>query len=38
VLWIGTESGGLNRFERQSGTFTRYRHDPHDPTSLSADD
>ena len=35
VLWIGTgfpflplKGGGLNRFDRKTGTFTRYMHDP----------
>lgn len=49
VLWIGTgdaeiraEGGGLNRFDggppkRETGTFTRYLHDPEDPTSLGQD-
>jgi signal transduction histidine kinase/ligand-binding sensor domain-containing protein len=43
VLWIGTgfiyeddESlGGLNRYNPDSKTFTRYLHQPDDPTSLS---
>ena len=46
VLWIGTGSpflgqienqdkkGGLNRFNKNSGTFTRYLHDEKDPHSL----
>ena len=44
-LWIGTgsvyrkdkdkmEIGGLNRFDKKAGTFTRYLHDPKDPHSL----
>jgi DNA-binding CsgD family transcriptional regulator len=37
TLWIGTYGGGLNRFDRQAGTFTRFRHDPADPFSLSND-
>ncbi len=24
ILWIGTEGGGLNRFHRETGTFTRH--------------
>ena len=42
TLWAGTgfvydtssEEGGLNRFNRESQTFTRYLHDPEDPGSL----
>jgi ligand-binding sensor domain-containing protein len=45
-LWIGTgsvygmhrdnaSSGGLNRFDRKTGKFTRYKHDPSDPTTLT---
>jgi ligand-binding sensor domain-containing protein len=44
TLWVGTGSafgentkkdGGLNRFDRKNGTFTRYLHDPGDPKSLA---
>lgn len=42
VLWVGTglafdtktKEGGLNRFNRQTGKFTRYMHDPNNPQSL----
>lgn len=34
VLWIGTKEG-LNRFDRKTGVFTYYKHDPDNPTSLS---
>lgn len=45
TLWIGTGSvyannlenpndGGLNRFDRKTGTFTRYMHDPKNPHTL----
>jgi len=41
VLWIGTglfwednTDGGLNRFDRNTGTFTRYLNDPKNPHSL----
>ena len=37
ALWIGAAGGGLNRFDRETGAFTRYRHDPDDPASLSSD-
>ena len=35
-LWIGTEGGGLNFFDRRAGTFTVYRHNPADPASLGS--
>ena len=41
VLWVGTgiafipgDEGGLNRFDRNTGTFTRYMHEPGNPNSL----
>ncbi len=42
TLWIGTgeasgttpETGGLNRFDRATETFTRYLYDPDDPSRL----
>jgi len=42
VLWVGTgiafdtktKRGGLNRFNKETGTFTRYMHDPNNPQSL----
>lgn len=36
-LWIGTEEGGLNRFDSATGEFKRYRHDQTDSDSLSSD-
>jgi signal transduction histidine kinase/ligand-binding sensor domain-containing protein/CheY-like chemotaxis protein len=35
VLWLGTNSGGLNRLELETGRVTQYRNDPDDPSSLS---
>ena len=44
TLWVGTgfafdnvDEGGLNRFDRDTGTFTRFLHDPADPHSLIGD-
>ncbi|MCK4761532.1 MAG: SpoIIE family protein phosphatase [Candidatus Aminicenantes bacterium] len=37
ILWIGTRNGGLNRFDPQSGEFSRYRFNPENPHSLSSD-
>ena len=41
TLWVGTgyefnkeNVGGLNRFNRETKSFTRYLHDPNDPNSL----
>ena len=42
VLWVGTglafdtktKEGGLNRFNKQTGKFTRYLHNPNNPQSL----
>jgi signal transduction histidine kinase/ligand-binding sensor domain-containing protein len=36
-LWVGTYSHGLHRFDRQTGKFKTYRHNPADPYSLSND-
>ena len=36
-LWVGTYSHGLHRFDRRTGKFKTYRHDPADPYSLSND-
>jgi signal transduction histidine kinase/ligand-binding sensor domain-containing protein len=45
ILWVGTgwefdpavKGGGLNRFNRETGKFTRYMHDPNNPHSLAGD-
>ncbi len=37
VFWIGTQGGGLNKFERSSGTFTHFRADPARPDALNND-
>lgn len=35
ALWVAT-TDGLNRFDYGAETFTQYRHDPQDPSSISA--
>lgn len=35
VLWIGTNSGGLNRYDPKTGQFSHYTHKPDDPNSLT---
>ncbi len=37
VLWIGTQGGGLNRFDRRTETFTHYRAAPGQRNSLNND-
>jgi signal transduction histidine kinase/ligand-binding sensor domain-containing protein len=36
-LWIGTYGHGLHRFDRRTGKFKTYRHNPADPYSVSSD-
>jgi len=35
MLWIGTDGGGLNLFDREKEIFKHYKHDANDPNSLS---
>ena len=35
TMWFGTWDGGLDSFDRDSGTFKNYKHDPEDSMSLS---
>jgi signal transduction histidine kinase/ligand-binding sensor domain-containing protein/CheY-like chemotaxis protein len=37
AIWVGTLGGGVNRFDPHTGQVTVYRHDPHNPRSLSHD-
>lgn len=37
TLWIGTHTAGLDKFDRKRGTFTHFKHDIKDGTSLSSD-
>ncbi len=34
IIWIGTDAGGLNRFDQTTNLFKNYRHNPDDPNSL----
>jgi signal transduction histidine kinase/ligand-binding sensor domain-containing protein/CheY-like chemotaxis protein/HPt (histidine-containing phosphotransfer) domain-containing protein len=36
-LWIAVKDGGVARWNRATDTFTRFRHEPNDPGSLSSD-
>ncbi len=35
TIWVGTNSGGLCRFNRNTEEFTKYKHDRNNPNSLS---
>lgn len=35
-LWMGTRDGGLDRFERASGRFVHFLHNPADPGTITA--
>ena len=37
ILWVGSFSRGLERFEQATGRFTHYQHDPTVDSSLSND-
>ena len=37
ILWIGTNGGGLNRFDRKKNQITHFVHDAKNPHSLSSD-
>ena len=36
MLWLANPSDGLRRLDPASGRITEYRHDPHNPASLSS--
>lgn len=36
-LWIGTNGGGLLYLNRTTGEYTRFRHDPANPNTISSD-
>lgn len=38
TLWIGTDGGGLNKFDVTARRFNRYQHRPDDRHSISSDD
>ena len=37
VLWVGTDGGGVARYDPATDSFTRFMHDPNDVASLSDD-
>ncbi len=37
TLWIGTDGGGLDKYDRQHDKFEHYQNDPQNPNSLSND-
>lgn len=38
ILWIATARGGLDAYNYETDTFTSYRHDDNDPSTLVTDD
>ena len=36
-IWVATMGGGLNRFDKKTNRFVRFRNDPNDPHSISSD-
>ncbi|MFC1569618.1 two-component regulator propeller domain-containing protein [bacterium] len=36
-IWIGTQGGGLNRYDKNTDSFVSYQHDPNNPNSISSD-
>ncbi len=37
-LWFGTRGNGLGRFDRETGKFEYFRHDPGNPATISDND
>lgn len=37
IIWIGTSGTGLDRYDPASKSFTHFRHDPRNPSSISND-
>ena len=37
-IWIGVDDGGMDLFDRRTGTFTHFRHQPGKPQSICNDD
>jgi ligand-binding sensor domain-containing protein len=35
LIWIGTDGGGLNVYDPDTGIFKTFKHDPSDPYSIS---
>ncbi|MCU0285182.1 MAG: ATP-binding protein [Acidobacteria bacterium] len=35
ILWIGTDGGGLNRFDKKTERFLYFKHNPRNPNSLN---
>lgn len=36
-LWIGTQGGGLTKFNKETNQFIQFRHDENDPNSIGSD-
>ncbi|MBI3189471.1 MAG: hypothetical protein HYZ33_02365, partial [Ignavibacteriales bacterium] len=38
TLWIGTERDGLDKFDRARGTFTHFKHETTNPSSINSNE
>lgn len=38
IMWIGTKNDGLNAYNYDTGEFQLYKHDVHNPNSISTND
>lgn len=36
TLWILTKDNGLNRYDKETNTFTHYKHDPDNPNTIAS--
>ena len=37
IIWVGTQTSGLDRLDPETGKFRNFRHDPSNPASISDD-
>jgi len=37
TIWVGTKENGLNHYDRETRSFTRYKNDPDNPNSLQGE-
>jgi len=37
IIWVATNTGGLNRLDPETGTFSHFRHEPDNPSTITHD-